>query len=249
LSDTTIAAPTRHYEFERCFNFRDIGGYEAAEGRTVRWGRLFRSMSPQWMTPADVERARALGIGLVIDLRGPDHPTSGPLGEVPGCRVCVGFKRAEFLAEPEAQAFLDSTAEEGLPRLLDRYAEHFPVAFQALAAADGAGLYHCQLGKDRTGVLSALILKTLEVSDQDVVDDYMYTLEREPKVRDLIDSVGEAPVFPGISARFVKEPVQAVAMVAVLHRLKTEFGGAEGYLVAKGVPSEAIAAMRERMLV
>src|SRR5215213_5459091 len=77
------AEMTRHLSFERCFNFRDIGGYETEDGRRVMWQRLFRSMTPQWMTPADAARARELGIELLIDLRGPRDDNSGPLGESP----------------------------------------------------------------------------------------------------------------------------------------------------------------------
>src|SRR5688572_29973885 len=77
------ADETRHLSFERCFNFRDIGGYTTEDGRRVKWRRLFRSMTPQWMTPADVAEARDLGIELVVDLRGPRDDSSGPLGEAP----------------------------------------------------------------------------------------------------------------------------------------------------------------------
>ena len=81
---------TRHLSFERCFNFRDLGGYATEDGRRVKWRRLFRSMTPQWMTPADVEEAKALGIELVVDLRGPRDDTSGPLGEPPARRIAPG---------------------------------------------------------------------------------------------------------------------------------------------------------------
>ena len=85
-------APPRIIEFERCFNFRDIGGYAGRDGRRVRWRRLFRSMTPQYMTEADVAKARGLGITLVFDIRGP-QATSGPLGEPPAAASSTG--RAE----------------------------------------------------------------------------------------------------------------------------------------------------------
>ncbi|MDQ1512133.1 MAG: protein-tyrosine phosphatase, partial [Actinomycetota bacterium] len=55
--------------FEACFNFRDIGGYETADGRRVRWGSVFRSDTLHRLTTADLERARELGVRTVIDLR------------------------------------------------------------------------------------------------------------------------------------------------------------------------------------
>jgi len=80
----------RHIPFEGCFNFRDLGGYRAARGGRIRWRRPFRSTTPEWMTKRDVERARALHIELIIDLRGQDAPGSGPLDLPPTRHVAVG---------------------------------------------------------------------------------------------------------------------------------------------------------------
>ena len=66
--------PTRHITFEGALNFRDLGGYASADGRTLKWGRLFRSDHLQRMTDFDTAKARDdLGIRTVIDLRQPDR--------------------------------------------------------------------------------------------------------------------------------------------------------------------------------
>ena len=72
----------RHHPFEGCFNFRDIGGYPAADGRTVRWGRYFRTGRHDRMTEQDLDQVRELGIATQIDLRRPDEAREqgrGPL--------------------------------------------------------------------------------------------------------------------------------------------------------------------------
>ena len=64
---------SRHHQFEGCFNFRDIGGYQGADGREVRWGQYFRAGRQDRMTSTDLKRARALGVTTQIDLRRPEE--------------------------------------------------------------------------------------------------------------------------------------------------------------------------------
>jgi protein-tyrosine phosphatase len=241
------AEMTRHLSFERCFNFRDIGGYETEDGRRVKWRRLFRSMTPQWMTPADVAQAHELGIELVIDLRGPREENSGPLGESPARRIEVGPQPGAFRDHPAWPVIKDAAVEDALPLVLDLYAEYFAAAVNEMIRTPGPVLFHCSLGKDRTGTLAALILQALGVSSKDIVADYMLTETREPMVRALLEStrVG-AP--PDEGTRFVREPVSALAMQAVLHKVCLVYNDARGYLVANGVDGEALDAWLETLL-
>jgi protein-tyrosine phosphatase len=238
---------SRHLSFEACYNFRDIGGYTNAEGRSVRWRRVFRSMTPQWMTPADVVEAQGLGIELIVDLRGPDHETSGPLGDLPARRLNVGFRRSEFRESPDVQTLLDATAVDGLPMIVDLYAGHFATAITAMTQAEGPVLFHCQLGKDRTGILAALTLNLCGIDDEQVIADYMLTEAREPLCRALIAANNDV-VVPEQGARFVREPVQAEAIQAVLRKVETQHGGARGFFVAHGVDGDALDAYVERLL-
>src|SRR5438552_9370655 len=94
------AEAERFVTFERCLNFRDLGGYAAADGRKVRRGRLYRSMTPQFMTESDVERAiQSLGVRRVLDLRDRPDVDSGPLGRAPNQRHVVKFAEFAFLPE------------------------------------------------------------------------------------------------------------------------------------------------------
>src|SRR5207249_1377732 len=162
---------SRFISFERCFNFRDLGGYRTEDGGTVHRGRLFRSMTPQFMTEADVKRAREdLGIRRVLDLREwRDRPeiVGGPLGDPPNERFVVTF--AEFARFPEVR---DLPIEQVLTKHLDYSKAGIVQAIELLAAeTEGATLFHCQTGKDRTGVLAAILLRLLGVSVEDAVAD------------------------------------------------------------------------------
>ena len=74
----------RHHPFEGCFNFRDIGGYKAADGRTVRWGRYFRAGRQDRMTVEDLNKVKELGIRTQIDLRRPDEALDQGRGPLEG---------------------------------------------------------------------------------------------------------------------------------------------------------------------
>jgi protein-tyrosine phosphatase len=241
------AEVTRHLSFERCFNFRDLGGYATRDGRSVRWRRLFCSMTPEWMTDADALEARALGIELVVDLRGVDYDTSGPVGEGPARRVAVGPPRGAFRNHPIWPVMKDADPADAMPLLLDLYASYFAEAVDEIVRTPGPVLIHCSFGKDRTGTLAALLLHCLGVKDDDIIADYMLTQAREPLVRALLDTTRVGPP-PEEGARFVRENVQAAAMQAVPRRVESQYGNARGYFVAHGVEGDALAAWVESML-
>jgi hypothetical protein len=202
-------------------------------------------MTPQYMTPADVAAARALGIGLVIDFRGPRFDSSGPLGEPPAKRIAPGPAFTQPLP-PEIERFLALPPHEGLPRVLDLYAPHFAQALTTLAASpETAAVYHCRLGKDRTGVFSALVLKLLGVGDDDVMEDYLLTEHYEADVRRLLESRGEKL---DREPRVAREPVSRRAIEGVLQRLVSQFGGAYGYFASHGASAQTLDTFVEGML-
>ncbi len=138
-------------DFEACRNFRDLGGYATAAGARVRSGRLFRSMTPEFMTASDLDRARNdLGIRLVMDLRDAPNRDSGPLGLAPIRRHVLQF--VEMANFDDLRGLPPETA---LPLHLELSSAGIAEAVSILAeAGEGAALFHCQTGKDRTGVLA-----------------------------------------------------------------------------------------------
>ena len=235
--------------FESCFNFRDLGGYVGMHNRPVRWGRVFRSMQPIYMTEADIEKARELNIRLIIDLRGSSYETSGPLGEPPARRVPVGpnFRRLMDDLPEEVKAFIAAPPEDALPHLLATYASAFAEAVKAMASDfDANVLFHCRLGKDRTGVFAALLLKLLRVSDGDVIEDYMLTGEVELQMKRLLDRHEDTL---GVRApRVAREPVQQGAIENLLERLESQYGTAYNYFLRHGVSPVDLNALIENLL-
>ena len=237
---------TRHVDFEACFNFRDLGGYAGLDGRPVRWGKLYRSMTPQYMTAADARKALTLGIELVLDLRGPSQPWSGPLGDSPANRLAVGPGYGSRSTE-ELETFLALAPEDALMAVLDFHGSSYGEALTAMAAVpDAPVLFHCRLGKDRTGVFAALLLKLAGVGDDDVMADYLLTGEAEPAMRAYL-SRAEAEA-PSREPRVAHEPIRREAIEAVLQRLVSKYGGAYGYFARFGVPARTLDAVVESLL-
>jgi protein-tyrosine phosphatase len=244
----------RHILFERCFNFRDLGGYKGSDGRRVRWRRLFRSMTPQFMTEADVQLARDLGVRKVIDLRYPPEPgiDSGSLGEPPSRRLVVPFASSRGVTE-----LRDMTFDRVLLRMLELDGPPIVEALEFItgdedglppATRAGATLFHCQTGKDRTGILAATLLKLLGVSDTDVIQDYLHSVGGFEAMTAYADQSGEAfrlhaPDAPAIAMA----PPEESWIRGVLAGLE-ERGGAKAYLRANGASEELLQRFRELML-
>jgi len=191
-----IPFESRNFDFQSIYNFRDFGGYAGLDGRPVKTGRLFRSAHLSALTPRDLDQISDLGIHLVVDLRYAPERTKQPSRfPVPQPHV------HEYPDAPEAkkakvaphEAFLEHelyTADDAHGYMMRSYTArpHDPgfqkifadtIRFMATSDDDRAAgvLVHCAAGKDRTGTLCALIQSALGVSREDIMTDYMMTLE------------------------------------------------------------------------
>jgi protein-tyrosine phosphatase len=170
---------SRHVSFDRLHNFRDFGGYRAADGGRVRWGRLYRSDSLGKLAGQDTRRFAALGIRTVIDLRYPWEVAYG--GRVPA-RAGLAYYNCSIEHRPYDQSQL-SAAADPVRFLADRYSEvaadgaaEISQALRIIADAGQSPLViHCASGKDRTGLLAAVVLALLGVPDDCIAADYALT--------------------------------------------------------------------------
>ncbi|GAA2751635.1 hypothetical protein GCM10010440_64670 [Kitasatospora cinereorecta] len=169
----------RHLEFDRLHNFRDLGGYRTADGRTVRPQRLYRSDSLGKLAGDDTERFTQLGIRTVIDLRYPwEIEQAGRAPELPG----VDWHNLSIEHRPYDQAALGPDIDPAV-FLAGKFAEvtedgvtEIAEALRVIAAADSAPLvFHCASGKDRTGIIAALVLTLLGVDEEQIVADFALT--------------------------------------------------------------------------
>jgi protein-tyrosine phosphatase len=246
----------RRWTPQSAVNFRDVGGRPTAGGGSIRPGELFRSESPQFLTTADAARlVDAAGLRLVLDLRFAEEAVAagrGPLADT-GVR---------YLNIPIVGAGGDDIAFaiplDGDGNLLTRYyisfVQHSPQAFvevcRALAAPDSLpALLHCAAGKDRTGVVVAVLLSALGVPDEAVVADYARTTAAMPAV---LRRLGSVPAYaasigaqdPG-DEKTLSTPE---TMQGFLTWLAREHGSARQLLLSAGLEPEVLADL-SRLLV
>ncbi|MGW0806122.1 tyrosine-protein phosphatase [Nonomuraea sp. NPDC002799] len=219
----------RHIEFTNLCNFRDIGGYAARDGRTVQWQRLYRADSLGWLTGDDLTAFQALRVRTVIDLRHPFEVER--MGRVPEAE---GQHYQNLPIEGRRWDTAAFSEEAGVGRYLaDRYLEvtedgvgNLRTALETVARADNSpAVVHCAAGKDRTGVLIAMILSLAGVSEDDIVADYALTgLATERFVADWSRRHPDAPLWPG----FGQAPAEAMRFF--LTDMTRRHGSVENYV-------------------
>ncbi|MBB4886221.1 tyrosine-protein phosphatase [Streptomyces netropsis] len=238
----------RHIEFERLHNFRDLGGYRTDDGRTLRWGRLYRSDSLHKLQGEDWERFLALGVRTVIDLRYPwEIARSGRVPE----HSQLAYHNLSVEHRPYDQAAIDP-ALDPWRYLADRYAEvaldgaeELRQALGVIASGSEPLVFHCQSGKDRTGLLASLVLSLLGVAEEDVLADFALTeLATERLVADWRAAHPTRElVWPG----YGRAPEEVMRLF--LADLAAEYGSVHGYATERlGVDDDLISQLRTQLL-
>src|SRR3990170_656260 len=178
-------APERRIGLSGPVNFRDLGGYDTVDGRRVRWRRLFRSDS---LSPVTADDARLLteelGLLAVVDLRTRrelEREGRGGLAD-----VALHYQHIPLIEEVEtgSDGPFERSLTDAYALMLDESAGRISAALAAIASevAEHPTVFHCTAGKDRTGIVAALVLALLGVSDEDIVSDYVLTQDVMPEM-------------------------------------------------------------------
>jgi protein-tyrosine phosphatase len=239
-------------------NFRDLGGYTTGDGRRVRHGQLFRSGVLSDVTDADIERLTGIGMKTVVDLRSPGEIAERPNRLPPGA-IAVEVPVTDVSMSPKSWAErIAAGASEGMgaEMLLTgnrAFARELRAAFgRVLALAMDAThrpiVFHCTAGKDRTGFASALVLLSLGVPVDAVVDDYLESNARlaarhQQFLTQMRETMGDLEPL-----RELLE-VRREYLEAGLDAILDDYGSVDAYLRdALGVTDDAKARFREDVL-
>lgn len=185
-----ISEPNKNrlISFSGAKNFRDLGGYQTVDGRTVRWGVLYRSDSLHKLNAADLRRLSALSIHRVIDLRSqmesqrePDRlprEWTGRLVEIPildSTTQATQESRKEFLRSLKHIDPIQYMSQMNI-ELATKFTPQIKQFISEILSANGRPvLFHCAAGKDRTGFAAAILLRALGVPQEVVLQDYQLT--------------------------------------------------------------------------
>ena len=245
MTDTLVpyAPPDRWVRLDGALNFRDLGGYLTGSGACVRWGRLFRSDALDHLSDRDRERVgHELGLGTVLDLRCAEERTSR--GALPAALVDLPIldlptiDPAFIPGVPLHDVYLD---------LLRTHQDRIRDVVTAIAEVDAPLVFHCGTGKDRAGLVAAVILGALGVSDADIARDYALSARVLPAILDVRarqpGSSRWAPALPPDA-----HAADASTMRTVLRSIRDAHGSMLGYALDIGVSPDSIATLRDRAL-
>ncbi len=247
--------------FEACFNFRDLGGYETTDGRRIGWGRLYRSDTLHRLTASDLRALTSLGLRTVVDLRTAtelddhgalchDGRTSLDWHHVPLFDGVMRLQPRDPDQPVDPQITLEPPLAPG-ETYLQMLGDGTGVgrAFDLLTAEDGLpGVFHCTSGKDRTGMVAAMVLDLLGVDDDVIADDYVLTNETRSRANAWI-TVHE-PVFAAFLAQIPPERrrTEPDTILAFLDGVRARYGSVERLLIERGVPAARLVAFRDDLL-
>jgi protein-tyrosine phosphatase len=244
----------RTVPLEGASNFRDLGGYPTVDGRRVLRGRVYRADGLGMLTPTDLDVIDAVGIRTVIDLR-----TSREIDErgrfpvdvesVQWHHLSVVDQTWDHAGEMAADRPVENVLADAYADMLAEGAPRFAVAFRLLAETGALpAVFHCAAGKDRTGLLAALLLGSLGVDHDEIAADFALTDLAMPA---FIERMKTA--YPERSARMSTVPpaflsAPAGAMHLTLAHITDLSGSVRAYVRDIGVPDEVVDELAHRLV-
>ena len=243
--------PGTQLDFAGGTNFRELGGYEADEGKHIKWGQIWRGI-PTCKLTGEADRAKldALGLRLILDLRSsgevqkePDYvPDGARLVQI--CGLCAEDGHEISFAPDDIAALMKGHEESAdgstfVQAMYERMLfgnKAFKELFRALEAGETPILFHCSAGKDRTGVAAMLILLALGASDETICADYERTnLCRKAEIDAVLaEHAEEIAANPACRMRYYRKAgVDPAAAPFVLRTIRAKYGSAENYLEAE----------------
>jgi protein-tyrosine phosphatase len=233
-------------------NVRDLGGYRARDGMVTQWRRVLRGDGLHRLTRDGIEALNAEGLTSVIDLR-----SAAELEEEPN--PYTEARAVNFFHKPvydDLAPALMATREAGeddplvhfyLSALIERGEAIRDILATIAAAPEGAILFHCTAGKDRTGLVAALLLDVAGVDRDTILSDYSLTGDFiTDLVEELLERTRQSGGDADMHARFLA--CAPMTMAATLERIDRRHGSVSNYLADIGVRAGDVSALRDRLL-
>ncbi len=229
-------------------NARDLGGWSAGTGLVTRCGVFLRSARPAGLSAQELDFLRRYGLTEVLDLRNADEIAARPSG----LEAAPFLRYASFPLFNPAEMDLRLTPDGGMGfgvlswgamsvNMLRLHPAWVRAVFTRLAEASGCALFHCATGKDRTGIIAALLLRVCGVSREDTAADYcvsqLYLAEEMAEQSAQLG--GKTPLYADTAGANMLEFLDGIA---------GQWGSEENYLLESGVTPEQLAAIRAKFV-
>jgi protein-tyrosine phosphatase len=239
--------------WDGCVNVRDLGGHPTEDGGTTRFGRVVRADSVRALSDEGWRSLLDYGIATILDLRLHEELEADPPQELPIDVVHVSlfgrpdlayWRRLDALAaaQPDEVA---STREVYLRHLHENRTSVASAISAVARSREGGVLVHCAAGKDRTGLVTALLLRLAGVGHDEIAHDYAKS--GEALAAPYSEWIAEGEDEHERERRRRQCAAPAAAMRDVLRMLEAAFGSVEAYLRAGGASADDLAAARARL--
>ena len=230
-------------------NFRDLGGLPTTTGATTAWHRVYRSDTLQELTEGDVKTLLGdVGLAAVIDLRTSREIKNEGRGPLEG--EAVAYYHLPFIPDLEVQKEVPDAAERDVladyRNMLDKAGHIIAEAVHTVAASDGPIVFHCAAGKDRTGILAALLESIAGVSRDVVVGDYVLTNQ---VIKQICERLARFDTYTNVRVNdWTTFRCRAEVMEGFLDILDERHGGAEGWARDVGLSPADLTSVRNLLV-
>jgi protein-tyrosine phosphatase len=251
LASVTDTRTVRRLAWDGSVNVRDLGGLPTEDGGETRFGRVVRAESVHRLSDDGWAALMAYGIGRIVDLRWDEELKADPPRKLPVEVVHVSLfgSRSDFDQINEVVAKLERPVESRRAAYLEalrRFSRNFAAAVDAVAGAPKGGVVvHCAGGIDRTGLVSALILRLAGVGREEIAADYALSGENWAPFKD--EWIGAAKTEEERDLRRLLFVVPAEVMAGTLEQLEAEHESVRGYLREAGVSEAALDCLVTRL--
>lgn len=228
----------RRLKFTHILNCRDLGGYQTEYGVT-KFGRFLRAGVVEVPDDSEIKALEAYGVNTVIDLRGDfevnDMQTE--LGRINGCKhMNISLYEANVANANGEMGQLG----EIYSMIVDENRDKIRTVLEAIADADdGCLFYHCFFGKDRTGILTLLLLTIAGADEDDIIADYEVTYSY---IRRYVDEHADTLWSKDRTFHYSK----AETLITLIEHINEKYGSVYDYILSTGISEEKIIKIRNK---
>ena len=247
----------RHLRLKSVTNFRDLGGYRTQQRRTIAWRRIYRSGEFARISQEDYNKlTKEIGLTAVLDLRSNFEVERQGTGLPAGTKIKYyniafitdGGKTADVEAHRYetftnmGQFYLDIAQNKG-------FGDKVVKALEVIAEPKNHPLvFNCAIGKDRTGILAAMLLSTLGVAEKDIIEDYSLSDQYMGELRRALESHNDIPDDVKRLPDFFWR-AEPTSMKLLLTTLRKEYGSVGDYLLFMGAEKSLAKRLEKALLV
>ncbi|MCR4616020.1 MAG: tyrosine-protein phosphatase [Clostridiales bacterium] len=228
----------RRYILDNLINCRDLGGYTCNDGSVTRFGRLLRAGMPRPLSEKDLRFLEEYGVKAVLDLRGNKEAELYPA--FMNCETDISYKHISLLEINPATMDLHRPLIEAYRETIDNYGEALAESLRFILNSGTPFLFHCFIGKDRTGMLAAMILHMAGVNDEDIVADYEISYSYLENFFRHEMEIGSGLIWECDEHQRRSDRGN---MISLLEYINSKFGSIEDYLLGAGMTEEELKAL------